>query len=226
MVVPSAAIYPADRSDSATLVESVTTAQVNLIRAESAATLEALAAGAPIAAEGTTIQEAVADKGYHKAETLADCAALGVRTYIPEPDRPQERVWSDKPAEWEAAYRANRRRLRGPRSKRLQRLRSEKDERTFAHICETGRARRTWLRGLIEIGKRYLMQVAAHNLGIVLRAVFGRGTPRSLQGVRPSLVVSLRRVFACGVDHWAVLVSCMRVVAAAALLLLWHLAIF
>jgi transposase len=200
-VVLAAPIYPADQSDMDTLVESLTTAQVNLIRAESEATLEAMAAKeAPIAA-GATIEEAVADKGYHKTETLADCAALGVRTYIPEPDRPWQRVWSDKPAEWQQAYRGNRRRLRGRRSKRLQRLRSEKVERTFAHICETGRARRTWLRGLIDIGKRYAMQVAAHNLGIILRAVFGRGTPRSLQGVRPSLAMYLYRVFACGVVH-------------------------
>ena len=156
---------------------------------------------APIAAEGATIEEVVADKGYHKAETLADCAALGMRTYIPEPDRPQERVWSDKPAEWEQAYRANRRRLAGGRSKQLQRLRSERVERTFAHLCETGRARRTWLRGLIDIGKRYLLQVAAHNLGIILRVLFGRGTPRSLQGVRPALGACLFRRFACGVVH-------------------------
>ena len=201
-VVLAARIYPADQSDMDTLVESVTTAQVNLIRAESEATLEAIAvAGAPVPKTGATIEEAVADKGYHKSETLADCAALGVRTYIPEPDRPWQHVWSDKPAEWQQAYRANARRLGGRHSKRLQRLRSEKVERTFAHICETGRARRTWLRGLIEIGKRYLMQVAARNLGIILRAVFGRGTPRSLQGVRPSLVAYLRPVFACGVVH-------------------------
>jgi transposase len=200
-VILAAPIYPADQSDSATLVESLTTAQVNLIRAESEATLEALTAKeAPIVA-GPNIEEAVADKGYHKAETLADCAALGVRTYIPEPERPQERVWSDKPAEWEEAYRANRRRVQGARSKRLQRLRSEKVERTFAHVCETGRARRTWLRGLIDIGKRYLLHVAAHNLGIILRVLNGRGTPRSLQGVRPSLVAYLIRLFACGVVH-------------------------
>jgi len=204
-VVLAAPIYPADQSDMDTLVESLTTAQVNLIRAESEATLEAIAAAEASIAAGATIEEAVADKGYHKMETLADCAALGVRTYIPEPDRPWEHNWSDKPAEWQQAYRANRRRLGGRRSKRLQRLRSEKVERTFAHICETGRARRAWLRGLIAIGKRYLMQVAAHNLGIVLRAVFGRGTPRSLQGVRASLGKYLCRVFACGVDHGLVL---------------------
>src|ERR1043165_2099804 len=32
------------------------------------------------------------------------------------------------------------------------------------HVCEAGGARRSWLRGLLEVGKRYLMQVGGHNL--------------------------------------------------------------
>ena len=88
------------------------------------------------------IEEAAADKGYHKAETLADCEAAGVRTYIPEKQRKDDRVWTDKPLGWERAYRNNRRRVGGSRSKRLQKLRSEKVERTFAHVCETGGGRR------------------------------------------------------------------------------------
>ena len=35
---------------------------------------------------------------------------------------------------------------------------------------------------MANVSKRYLMQVAAHNLGIVMRKVFGVGTPRGLQG--------------------------------------------
>jgi transposase len=49
-------------------------------------------------------------------------------------------------------------------------------------MCETGGARWSWLRGVAKISKRYLMQVAAHNLGLVMRRLFGIGTPRSLQG--------------------------------------------
>jgi hypothetical protein len=164
-LVVAAQVYPADRPDSATLVDSTLMAQVNLTCAGSV----------------TEIEEAAADKGYHKAQTLADCAAVGVRTYIPE-GRRQRRVWTDKPLEWEEAYRANRRRVRGQRSKRLQRRRSEYVERTFAHVCETGGGRRSWLRGLAEEFKRYVVQVAGHNLGVVMRKLFGRGTPRSLQG--------------------------------------------
>jgi hypothetical protein len=55
-------------------------------------------------------------------------------------------------------------------------------ERSFAHVCETGGARRTWLRGRDEVTKRYLITVAAHNLAQVLRKLIGVGKPRALQG--------------------------------------------
>jgi hypothetical protein len=54
-------------------------------------------------------------------------------------------------------------------------------ERSFAHVCETGGARRCWLRGLAKVAKRYLLQVAARNLGQIMRKLFGMGTPRGLQ---------------------------------------------
>jgi hypothetical protein len=205
-LVLAAQVYPADQPDSATLLESTVTAQVNLMEAESGLSLEELAAQPEAAvAAVTAIEEAAADKGYHKAETLADCAAVGVRTYIPEARRTTKRVWTDKPAAWEKAYRNNRRRVGESRSKRLQKLRSEKVERTFAHVCETGGGRRSWLRGLVEVGKRYLMQVAGHNLGIIMRRVFGKGTPRSLQGSRAVVLMWLRgwlRTWLHGAPSW------------------------
>lgn len=78
--------------------------------------------------------------------------------------------------------------------------RSEREERTFAHVCETGGGRRGCLQGLAQVSKRYLMQVAAHNLGIVMRKLFRVGTPRSLQGAAAALaraisVSSLRWCF-------------------------------
>ena len=192
-LILAAAVYPADQPDSATLLGSVVAAQVNLMEAESGLSLPELAAQPEGAvAELTVIEEAVADKGYHKAETLAGCATARVRTYIPEQRRAQRRVWADKPRDWERAYRNNRRRVGGSRSKRLQKLRSEKVERTFAHVCETGGGRRSWLRGLLKVGQRYLMQVAGHNLGIIMRWVFGKGTPRSLQGLRAAVVPWIR----------------------------------
>jgi transposase len=61
---------------------------------------------------------------------------------------------------------------------------SERVERSFAHVCETGGARRTWLRGLETINKRYRLTVAAHNLGLILRRLFGTGKPREFVALR------------------------------------------
>jgi len=54
-------------------------------------------------------------------------------------------------------------------------------ERSFAHVCETGGARRSWLHGLEDVTKRYLMYAAGKNLGVLMRALFGMGKPRTLQ---------------------------------------------
>ena len=61
------------------------------------------------------------------------------------------------------------------------RLRSEYAERSFAHTCETGAARRSWLWGLTNVAKRYWITAGAHNLGVVMRALYHVGTPRPLQ---------------------------------------------
>jgi transposase len=165
-LVLAAVVYEANRGDAETLAESVVQAQKNIIEAESPA----------------NIHDAVADKGYHSAETLALMnGPLGVRTYIPEPQRKTRWKWRERPAEQRSAVMGNGRRVRGVRGKRLQRLRSELTERSFAHVCETGGARRCWLRGLAKVTKRYLLQVAARNLGLLMRKLFGMGTPRGLQ---------------------------------------------
>jgi hypothetical protein len=90
------------------------------------------------------------------------------------------RSWKGK-AEEQAAVYANRRRIRGERGKRLLRQRGEKIERSFAHLYETGGMRRVHLRRYPNILKRLLVHVAAFNLGLVMRKLFGKGTPRGLQ---------------------------------------------
>ena len=70
---------------------------------------------------------------------------------------------------------------RAARSKRLQRLRSERVERSFAHMRDSGGARRSWLRGLAKVQKRYLIAAVARNLGLIMRKVFQIGTPKGLQ---------------------------------------------
>ena len=119
-------------------------------------------------------------KGYHSNQVMVDLEAVGVRSYISEPDRGR-RNWEDNPDARDAVYR-NRRRIRGARGKRLLRLRGERLERPFAHLYETGRMRRVHLRGHDNILKRVLLHAGALNLGLLLRTLCGVGTPRALQG--------------------------------------------
>jgi hypothetical protein len=41
---------------------------------------------------------------------------------------------------------------------------------------------RSWLHEKVNVTKRYLIAVAAHSLGRILRKLFGVGKPRALQG--------------------------------------------
>jgi transposase len=177
----AAEVYHADQADSATLINSLERAEENLERAEIA----------------PDIEKVVADKGYHKAQTLADCGelngGLGIKTYIPEPESNYERVWTDKPQEQRIAVCNNRRRTAREHGKRLQRRRSEVLERSFAHVCETGGMRRMWSHGLENARKRYTLTAAAHNLGLILRKLLGWGKPREFAAMVGALLRALTR---------------------------------
>jgi transposase len=164
-LVLAAEVYTADEADTATLTRTLTEAREHVEAAGGEA----------------DIKEVMADKGYHSGANLEWCHSHGIRTYIPERESRCGRRWVDKPVEEKQRVYGNRRRVRGKRGKALSRLRSEYVERSFAHTCETGGARRSRLREWLNVAKRYLMYVAGRNLGVLMRKLFGIGTPRSLQ---------------------------------------------
>jgi transposase len=174
----AATIHHGDRSDGESLQDTLIAAQANLI----------------LAGSESEIKEVTLDNGYHANEALAQCQAWGIRTYAAEKDEPYQRKWTDKPDEFKQAFHGNRRRVRGEHGKKLQKLRSEHCERSFAHTCETGGARRSWLRGLVDVGKRYVIHAAGHNLGVLMRKLFGVGTPRSLQDRAAAFCLALGRL--------------------------------
>jgi transposase len=160
----------ADRSDPQSAPVTLSLAEANLV----------------LAGSETEIKEAVMDKGYHDNQLLAALAEHGVRTYIPE-RRQKSRRWTDKPVEHEQAFRANRRRVRGNKGRQLNRWRSERCERTFAHVCETGGGRRAWLRGQTNVSKMHTLKCAAYNLGLLLRKVWGFCKPRNAEAAGAAL---------------------------------------
>ena len=156
-------VQAADRGDTASYTETLAAAQREATQSH------------PVG-----IEEVVMDKGYHSGAVLQDLAARHIRSYVPEPER-GKRHWSGKADEQQCVY-ANRGRVRADRSKRLQKLRGELCERSFAHCYETGGMRRLYLRGEDNVLKRVLVHVAAFNIGLLLRRLSGWGKPRQPQG--------------------------------------------
>ena len=158
--------------------------------------------------EPQPLDEIIADKGYHSNQTMVDLDAVGVRSYVAEPDRGR-RDWSKAPAAQGPVY-ANRRRIRDARGRRLMRRRGEMIERSFAHLYDTGGMRRTHLRGHTNILKRLLIHAAGFNLGLIMRQLIGLGTPRGLQSglatvlatLSVRLAVSRCRRAAIRLSHW------------------------
>lgn len=175
-------LQPANEGDTTTWLETTMTACENLHAAR-----EDAKAAANI--HSTVVDEVVADKGYHSNQVMMDLKEMGIRSYTSEPDRGR-RNWEDKEDARDAVY-ANRRRIKGERGRRLLRQRGERVERSFAHTYETGHMRRTHLRGHENILKRLLIHVAGFNLGLLMRRLFGVGTPRSLQGGGAALARAL-----------------------------------
>ena len=83
---------------------------------------------------------------------------------------------------------ANRARLKSGVGRDAMRRRGELVERSFAHVLDRGGMRRAWLRGRENIHKRYLVHVAGFNLAILMRALFGYGTPREAASARSALL--------------------------------------
>ena len=176
-------LHGADVGDTTSLADTVVTA------------IEQVAAVQAGIAAPAALTELVADKGDHSNQTMVDLRAIGVRSYVAEPKRGR-RQWRQAPDAQPAVY-GNRRRVRGERGQRLLRC-GQYVERSFAHVYDTGGMRRTHLRGHGNILKRLLVHASAFNLGLLMRQLCGRGTPRGLQGRRLatcSLHIVLRMFF-------------------------------
>jgi transposase len=169
-------VQGADRGDTTTVTETLVTAT----KAAAAVDLGAIAA-------------AVLDKGYHSGAVLVALRAERIRSYVSEPKRKRRRWKGQDKAEEQRQLYANRRRLRGARNKRLQAKRAELNERSNAHLYETGAMRRVHLRGRENILKRLIVHAAAFNLALLMRSRHGVGTPRGLQGRFWGLAAALHR---------------------------------
>jgi hypothetical protein len=176
--VIAAEMHLADAGDTATISDTLQAAQRNLASVGALPSPEAPA-------------ECVADKGYHSRMLLKDLDGSSWRSRIAEPQRKGFCRWHGDEAARRAVYN-NRVRLRSEVGKQAMRKRAEMVERSFAHVLDRGGMRRTWLRGRENIHKRYLIHVAGHNLGLLMRLLIGAGTPKEAAASGWCLVVLFR----------------------------------
>lgn len=173
--VVAVTIRPADEGDPTSMTETLAQAGEHI--AEVACEVNSEELGEAVDSDGPA--NVVADKGYHSNRALVGMQQVGVRSYVSEPDRGRRR-WGGRAEAQNAVY-GNRRRIRGEHGKALLRKRGEFLERSFAHAYDTGGMRRLHLRGRENISKRVLIHIGAFNLGLVMRKLFGAGTPRGVQ---------------------------------------------
>jgi transposase len=95
-------LQDADEGDTTTIIETVIAAAEQSEDAQAAIQAPEL------------LTELITDKGYHSNQTMIDLAAVGLRSYVAEPERGR-RDWSEEPAA-RTLVDANRRRIRGARS--------------------------------------------------------------------------------------------------------------
>jgi transposase len=193
-------VQGADQGDTTTLGETATAAAEQIEDAQADVD------------EPQPVEEIIGDKGYHSNQSMVDLEAIGIRSYISEPDRGR-RAWSKEPHAQAPVYR-NRRRMRGPRGRRLMRQRGERIERSFAHLYETGGMRRTHLRGHQNILKRVLIHAGGFNLGLLIRSSLGVGTPRGLQGRLAAVLAAVSAVIVVALHRFTVIRAVRRVIKA------------
>jgi hypothetical protein len=178
-VIVAAPIHPADQGDTTTLSPTLQAAARNLDTVGLA----------PSEEEPCVL---VADKGYHAREQLKVLEGGKWKTRIAEPEPAKGYLrWHGDEAARKAVY-ANRVRLRSEIGRETMRRRGELVERSFAHILDRRGMQRAWLRGCENVHKRYLIHVAGFNLGILMRAVHGQGTPREAAEARAALIFVLQ----------------------------------
>jgi transposase len=164
--IVAAEIHPADRGDTTTLPGTLEAAAANLAAVGAAPTPQQPA-------------ELVADKGYHSRDGLKELEDGAWKSRIAEKKAPDVHRWRGDTEARRAVYN-NRARLRSGAAKAAFKLRAELVERSFALTLDRGGMRRSWLRGRENLHKRYLVHVAGHNLGLIMRLLVGSGTPREL----------------------------------------------
>ena len=137
--------------------------------------------------------ELCGDEGSSAIGQIAQLQECGVRTVIADPQA-QRRKPEKARAEHRAALSHAGRSTRSASGKALLRKRGGHVERSFCHVLDHGGMRRATLRGCEKLTKRHMVAAMSYNLSLLLRTIFGTGTPKqALAGRRGALALACYR---------------------------------
>jgi transposase len=177
-VVLSAQVQPGDKQDSEALCEQILEAEAAIHRAKQ---IE----------PQIVVQSVTADKGYYATQALSQMQELCLQTIISDPI--QNRRLEALACEERAAVEEAKRSVKSPAGKDLLARRGMHIERSFAHLLDCGGMRRTTLRGLHNLKKRYWVAAFSYNLSQLLRAIGFQGTAKqAIAGSKGSLRALIR----------------------------------
>jgi transposase len=138
-------------------------------------------------------RELCGDEGYFAIGEIAQLQECGVRTVIADPQADRRKP-EKASAEHRAALSYASRSTRSASGRALLRKRGEHVERSFCHVLDHGGMRRATLRGCEKLTKRHMVAAMSYNLSLLLRTLFGIGTPKqALAGARRLLVMACYR---------------------------------
>jgi len=175
-----------DEADQKDLSLHVLQAQVNINQAQDSA------------ADNLTIESTAADKAYHAVAEMKQLQAEGIRTVISDPVK--NRKLDNLDSEDARVVRQAKRSAGSKSGKELLRRRGMHLERSFAHILDAGGVRRTTLRGLGNLNKRFKVSAAIYNLSQLMRKLFGVGTAKQMAAMGKALFLVWRTILVVGCE--------------------------
>lgn len=164
--IVSAEALPGDQSDTENLIERIIDAQIIINDISDDPT------------SAVSIQTVTADKGYYKLDGIKEIQEMEVLPVIP--DFIDNRNLNKLDIEERIAFSFAKSEVKSEQGKAQLKRRGMYVERSFAHVLDSGGQRRTTLGGLENLNKRYRIAAAAFNLSLLMRELFGVGTPKQL----------------------------------------------
>jgi transposase len=138
-------------------------------------------------------QSLTTDEGYFSLEEVCVLQCEGIRTIMGDPHASKRR--EDKLCKvGRQTLRKARVAVQSKSGKALLRKRGEHLERSFAHVLDQGGMRRATLRGRENLTKRQTAAALAYNLSLLMRKLFGFGTPKQWAAKACFLVFWLLKV--------------------------------